>query len=136
MRNKYGKYRFNLKTEHLNLLQRFVVGWNGCEFGAPTIDPKRPYGDSNVYQSMINILGLKELRDGVYEFTLDGEKWILKGEDKNSLYLDGKDEEKLTDKLRILHEETKEVLQICLSSLKFEEGTFEKIDYGNWKKVE
>lgn len=130
------KYRLNVKEEHLKLLQRFVVGWDDCEFGAPTIDPKRPYGDSDVYQSMINILGLKELRDGVYEFILDGEKWILKGEDKNILYLDGKDEEKLTDKLKILHEETKEVLQICLSSLKFEEGTFEKIDYRNWKKVE
>lgn len=131
------KYRFNLKPEHLKLLRRFSVDWDNAEFGAPCIDTKRPYGNSDVYQDMIEILGLKELKEGVYEFTLDNETWILKGEDKYNLYLDGKDEERLCDKLRALHEETTEALEICLSSLSFDEGIYERDDYSDdWRKEE
>ena len=47
-----------MKEEHLKLLKEMYVGWNECEFGAPEIDPKRPYGDSDVYEDMNKILGL------------------------------------------------------------------------------
>lgn len=132
-----AKYKFNLRPEHLKLMSKFSVGWNDCEFGAPEIDPKRPYGNSDVYQDMIEILGFKELREGVYEFTLFGEKWILKGEDKYNIYLDGKDEEKLCGKLRELHEETEKALSVCLSALSFDEGMYERDDLSDdWRKVE
>lgn len=126
---------FEVTPTHLKLLQRFVVEWEDAEFGAPCIDPKRPYGNSNVHQDILEIIGFKELKEGVYEFELDGKKWLLKGEDKYNIYLEGADEEKLTDKLTKLHEETEKVLQICLSAQKFEPGKYQLDDKDNWKKV-
>ena len=133
------KEKFEIKKEHLKLLQRFNVGFNDeCEFGAPEIDPKRPYGNSSVYQDILEILGMKELKSGVFEFELFGEKWILKGEDKYNLYLDGADEERLIEQLDKLHKEMETVLQICLCTLSFEIGEYETepYDYDGWKKVD
>lgn len=130
------KKKFEIKEEHLKLLKRMNVGWDDCEFGAPEIDPKRPYGNSSVEQDMIEILGLKELKEGIYEFVLFGDKWLLKGEDKYNIYLEGADEEKLLKKLNELHKETETALQICLTTQKFEIGKYEAEEYSNdWKKV-
>lgn len=41
--------KFTVKPDHLKLLKKMCVGWRDCEFGAPEIDPKRPYGNSGVY---------------------------------------------------------------------------------------
>ena len=132
-----GKKRFEIKENHLKLLQRFSVEWQEAEFGAPGIDPKRPYGNSGVEQDMLEILGLKELKEGVFEFELDGEKWLLKGEDKYNIYLEGADEEKLCGRLNELHKETGKALQICLVRQKFETGFFEAEAYNDdWKKVD
>jgi len=131
-----NKIRFEVSPEHLKLLQRFCVGWQDCEFGAPEIDPKRPYGNSDVYQDMIEVLGIVELKTGIYEFKLGAETWLLKGEDKNNLYLEGADEEKLLRRLDKLHKETEQALQVCLSAQKFEAGIYEAEDYtDNWKQV-
>jgi len=131
-----NKKKFEIKKEHLVLLQRFCVGWQDCEFGAPEIDPKRPYGNSDVCQDMIEILGLKEIKEGVYEFTLRDETWLLKGEDKHNLYLEGKDEARLLDELEKLHKETEQVLQICLSAQQFKLGIYEANAYSDyWKPV-
>ncbi len=62
------KKQFTLKPEHVKLLRRMYVDWDDCEFGAPEIDPEQPYGNSDVEQDMIEILGLKELKKGIYEF--------------------------------------------------------------------
>ena len=130
------KKQFEIKKEHLKLLKNFNVGWDEGEFGAPGIDPKRPYGNSDVHLDMIEILGLKELKEGVYEFTLFDEKWLLKGEDRYNIYLDGKDEETVCEELEKLHKETETVLQICLSTQNFEIGTYETEKYSNdWKKI-
>ena len=128
---------FVIKSAHLTLLKRANVDWDDCEFGAPCIDPKRPYGNSSVYQDMIEILGLKEIKDGIYKFKLDKTEWLLKGEDKYNIYLEGTDEEKLLKKLDNLHKELKTVLQICLVTQKFETGKYEteEYDYDGWKKV-
>lgn len=125
------KQRLEVKPEHLRLIQRF------CEFGAPEIDPKRPYGNSDVYQDMIEILGLRELKEGIYEFELFGEKWLLKGEDKYNLYLEGADEGNLLKLLRKLHEETEQVLQICFTTQTFKVGIYEtSSEYSDdWKRV-
>ena len=48
------KERFEIKPEHLKLIRRFCIGWQDCEFGAPEIDPKRPYGNSDVIQDMVD----------------------------------------------------------------------------------
>ncbi len=119
------KEQFEIKKEHLLLLQKMYVGWNDCEFGAPEIDGKRPYGNSDVEQDMLEIIGLKELKEGIYEIKLFGKKWMLKGEDKYNIDLEGEDEQKLCEELNKLHEETKTVLQICLSTQSFKEGLYE-----------
>ena len=130
------KITFTIKSEHLKLLKHFCVGWDDCEFGAPEIDPKRPYGNSDVYQDMIEILGLKKIKEGIYKFQLNKTEWLLKGEDEYNLYLDGPDEEKLLKKLDILHKESETALQICLATQKFEIGKFEADEYDvNWTKI-
>jgi hypothetical protein len=51
---------FVVTEDHLKLARRMVVGWCGDEYGAPEIDPKRPYGNSNVVRDMREILGVAE----------------------------------------------------------------------------
>ncbi len=51
---------FELKEEHLKLLARANWQWQDCEFGAPEMDPKRPYGNSSVIQDIAEILGEEE----------------------------------------------------------------------------
>lgn len=47
---------FFFRREHAKLLQNAVVRWEDCEFGAPSIDCKRPYGNTSVYEDMCEIL--------------------------------------------------------------------------------
>ena len=51
--------RFTVRPIHLELIKRFYVSWNECEFGAPTIDPKRPFGNSDVEYDFEEITGEK-----------------------------------------------------------------------------
>ncbi|MFW6119396.1 MAG: hypothetical protein ACOC80_00620 [Petrotogales bacterium] len=130
------KKQFEVKKEHLLLLQRMNVGWSNCEFGAPEVDPKRPYGNSSVEQDILEIIGLKELKEGIYEFMLFGKKWLLRGEDKYNIYLEGADEEKLCEELIKLHKETEIALQICLATKAFKEGLYEADEYSSdWEEV-
>ena len=48
---------FTITPEHIKLLRAAVVRWEDCEFGAPAIDCKRPYGNSNVIEDIVEILG-------------------------------------------------------------------------------
>lgn len=48
---------FTLTEEHLALARHMWVGWNDIEFGAPEIDPKRPYGNSDVVSDVAKIVG-------------------------------------------------------------------------------
>lgn len=47
---------FNLTNQHIALLRRANVTWGNAEYGAPRIDPKRPYGNSDVEGDMLEIL--------------------------------------------------------------------------------
>ena len=52
--------RFTLKPEHLTLLERASWQWENCEFGAPAIDPKRPFGFSvGIENEIIELAGWK-----------------------------------------------------------------------------
>ena len=53
------KKLFDLKDEHIKLLRNMCVRWDDCEFGAPAIDCKRPYGNSDVYNDIAKILGIQ-----------------------------------------------------------------------------
>lgn len=86
---------FEVKDYHLKLLKRMYVGWHDCEFGAPEINPKRPYGNSDVVGDIAEIIGydIKEDEDG---------------------YRDPNDEDQLTN----IHLEMETVLQILVSNPK------------------
>ncbi len=49
---------------HLALLRRSNTDWNYCEFGAMEINPKRPYGNSDVIGDIAEILGGEVDDDG------------------------------------------------------------------------
>ena len=84
------------------------------ESGAPTIDPKRPYGNSDVYEDISYILGLPVPDyDNDEDFT-----------DEQIEYMDK------------IHGEMETVLQIVLSSTRFEEGIYIAHLHGrDWEKV-
>ncbi|MFA5395531.1 MAG: hypothetical protein WC346_05865 [Methanogenium sp.] len=52
---------FKLTEEHIKLLQHAYVDWWDCDYGAPCIDCKRPYGNSGemIYKNICEIVGRK-----------------------------------------------------------------------------
>jgi hypothetical protein len=46
---------FKLKEDHLKLLRNTYAGWDGSEYGAPSIDSKRPFGNSGRKQILSEI---------------------------------------------------------------------------------
>lgn len=48
---------FDLTLEHIALLRRMVVAWNGSEVGAPTIHPDAPYGSLDRDGDIANVTG-------------------------------------------------------------------------------
>lgn len=47
---------FYITDDHIKLLKRMYVTWYDCEYGAPCVDPKRPYGNSDVEGDICEIL--------------------------------------------------------------------------------
>lgn len=109
--NYLPKETFTLTAEHVRLLSESCVRWDSAEFGAPAIDPKRPYGNSDAYSDMAEILG--------------------KNYDPES-----KDAGKLEAEFDKLHSELEKALQIVLQCKTFEPGTFVSSAYMNeWSRV-
>jgi hypothetical protein len=52
---------FKLTQDHIKLLQAAYIDWYDCEYGAPGIDCKRPYGSSGeeIIKDVRKILGRK-----------------------------------------------------------------------------
>lgn len=103
---------FEIKKEHMMLLKNMYVEWDSCEFGAPAVDPKRPYGNSNVYGDIGEILGIEPDENG--EFTDEQYDYMLK-----------------------LHKELETVLQIIVVNLHESDytGFWECDDYSiNWHR--
>jgi len=97
---------FVLTDEHLKLLRAMCVSWQDCEYGAPEIDPKRPYGNSSVECDIHEILTNE--RD--YELT-----------------------EAQRERYGQLHRETQTALEILLQCGELRPGTYDdmrKIPYG------
>ena len=109
------KQTFRVKTEHLKLLREMWTSYIGyVEHGAPCIDPKRPYGNSNVYGDMAEILGIFP------EFGGDDPDYSQEQID----YMDK------------LHREMETVLQILIKTAPFTEGEFVADMYrNNWKRA-
>jgi hypothetical protein len=103
--------RFTVTGEHVALLRRAYVSWNGDEFGAPTIDPKRPYGNSDVEADIFRVLEMQGR--GAFDCTAEE-----------------------LGRMRSLHTETQTALQIFLRTGAMEPGTYEASDYGrDWHRV-
>lgn len=119
MRKYFDTKYFEITTAHLKLIEKMYVSWEDCEFGAPAIDCKRPYGNSYVIGDIAEIL---EIKPDVVD--------AVNGDEDFS--------NELQEKLTKLHTETELVLQICLSNLKFETGFYYKenpYDDKSWKKM-
>ena len=105
--------RFTLTENHIKLLRAMWVNWQDCETGAPEIDPKRPYGNSDVESDIHELLtgecGLK------YELTCEQRQQYAN-----------------------LHRETQYALQIVLSVGEMKVGTYETFKPYNrqeWRPV-
>jgi hypothetical protein len=112
--------KFILTENHLKLAKRMYVGWFKCHWGAPTIDPVRPYGNSDVDRDVLKIIG------------------------EEPTEIDEDDELAYSEKQRNfairLHDEMKIALQIILLNVGKENitGKYEKIidfDVTSWRKV-
>lgn len=100
---------FEVTAEHVKLLRAANVSWDRCEFGAPAIDCKRPYGNSNAFGDIAEILGIEP--DGNEEFSLEQE-----------IYMDR------------VHKGTKTALQIFLATGEMRAGHYVAPKYSNeWK---
>lgn len=91
---------FTVSEYHLRLLRHAHVSWFDAEYGVRSVDPKRPYGWSNVEGSMAQVLDWPD-RD-----------WI--------------DEEPpgVEDRCARLHAETAIALQIVLATGEFRPGCY------------
>ena len=87
--------KFILTEDHIKLLKNAYVDWFHCETGAPTINPKRPYGNGNVAEDIAEILGEEESPDEAHE-----------------------------ERLLKVHRQTEDALQIILCTGEFRPGTY------------
>lgn len=110
------KRQFTVTDQHLKLLRRAVVSWEDCEFGAPSIDCKRPYGNSSVYQDIAEILDITPIPDDPDGSDFTSEQFEL---------------------MDRLHKETQTVLQILLATAEIPPSTYEADWYDtNWQLME
>jgi len=109
---------FELKQVHLDLLKEANIHWWDCEFGAPCVDPKRPYGNSNVLGDMAEIL--KIMKKDNYD------------------YVEGDWKEDKSDYMADLHKQTQVAIEIILQTQSFKLGTYKRKDgYGDyWELIE
>lgn len=107
---------FFLTEDHIALAQRMNVRYeDGIEFGAPAIDPKRPYGNGDVICDIAEILGIKQ--EG---FCGDDEEFS----------------ERQWKELEALHRQMETALQVILTAKSFEPGMYEAQKYiDDWRKV-
>jgi len=98
---------FELTEEHLKLLRSANVRWDGNENGAPAIDSKRPYGNSNLLHDLAEILEVEGFIDH-------------EGDERYSATQ--------VEDMERLHAETETALQIVLASGEFTPGTYQTSD--------
>ena len=108
---------FQLTEDHVKLLSNFWIQWQFDEYGAPEVDPKRPYGNSDVEDDICEILGWTRE---------DVDDW------DDPVYSDSQRQE-----ARRLHLETDTALQIVLTTRSFVPGRYTADRYRNdWKLSE
>jgi hypothetical protein len=108
--------RFELIEEHIELLQQLNFTYDDdTEYGAPEVNPKRPYGNSDVDEDIAVIIGLRT----DYEHT--------------------QTKQLTTKELELIHKlhlEMETVLQIVTRTLSFKPGIYEADYYtNNWEFI-
>jgi len=108
---------FELREEHLVLLANMYIEEAGGGWGGPTVDTKRPYGNSDMIADIARILGIEGFVDH------DDEVHYSKGQ---------------YDHMVALHEQTTKALQIILQIPGAKPGPYVQTDPYDikWEKVE
>jgi len=121
---------FRLTEDHLKLIKRMFIDWDDSAYeGAPAVGLKRPYGNSDVYFDVAEILADGSDVDAMSSYNRDGEL-------KKLTLVDGR-EFTLEDLVK-LHQETGVALQICTCTLSFQTGVYRKRELYNslsWERV-
>lgn len=101
--------QFTVTEDHLKLLRHAYVDWDEGEgYGAPGINPKKPYGESYVERSIAQILEAPD------------EDWIYEGSEKVSVT------DEAAERFTRLHVETIVALQIVLATGEFRPGRYRR----------
>lgn len=113
----YDVMEFTLTEEHVKLFRRIQIGWQYCETGAPEVDPKRPYGNSDVASDVIEILGWP--KPPLDEDEEKGPAW-----------------DAIHARALAVHYETHVALSVILCRSSFEPGTYVRSDRYkmDWKR--
>jgi len=109
---------FEITTDHLKLLKRMHVTWENGEFGAPAINCKRLYGNSDVEGDIAEILNLT-----TFNRYSDDEPYY---EPETIKYINA------------IHKEMQTVIQIGCATGAFELGKYTKTDEydsTSWVKI-
>lgn len=114
---------FRLTENHIRLLNAMFVEFEDHAYdGAPMVNIKRPYGNSDVVGDVAEILGFVDYNEAVQNGTDDTEEF-----------------EEATKKLMQLHRETGKALQIVLNTQSFKPGLYgrpNKYDTRYWVRME
>lgn len=107
---------FTVLPEHLALIRRMNVEWCDDPYdGAPAVNIKRPYGNSDAWRDVAETLGYSPVKDD------DGEEHWPAG---------------TRDACLAKHREAGLALQVCVRAGLFECGDYIADDYRkNWRKV-
>lgn len=65
---------FTVTDDHYVLFRRANITWDNCEYGAPEINPKRPYGNGDVARDIHEILGWPMECNEYEEYELDDDR--------------------------------------------------------------
>lgn len=105
--------KFTITNEHLSLMQKMNIIYDArFYYGAPTVDQKRPYGNSDIVSDIAEIIGIEKIEG-----------------DDDFIWPKG-----TTEKCISLHKETAIALQICLHTMSFQAGDYVSDDYmDNWR---
>lgn len=115
---------FEVKPYHLRLLQRCYTSWDDCEFGAPQIDPKRPFGNSGS-SSILQVVAQEAGLLTAYKHINWNEESIFDVVEDN-----------IIKEARRIYEELEICLQILLNDLAIVPGKYRLDGYGkNWKYI-
>lgn len=127
---------FTVDKVHIALMKKANVKWNGAGYdGAPCLDMKRPYGNSDVLSDIQKVyskakdLEILRLRDGG-SIIVDGDRIVSK---------DSETESPSTDLLMKYHTDMETVFQILAENCEqgISEGSYtrESSYSGSWKKL-